>query len=73
MPSSQLNQLQPNNIILEKARRSECLHPGDAINKPDAVEKSISTQKQRVEAKAVKSILKTKNTTNIDEEEPSTP
>ena len=73
MPSFQLNQLQPNNITSEKVRRSESLRPGDEINKPDAAEKSISTQKQRAEAKAVKSILKTKNTTNNDKEKLSTP
>ena len=73
MPSSQLNQPQTNNITPDKARRSKRLCPGDVTNKLDTAEKSISTQKQRAEAKAVKSILKTKNTTNKDEEEPSTP
>jgi len=45
MPSSQSNQLQPNNITLEKVKRSERLRPGDEIDKSDAAEKSISIQK----------------------------
>ena len=72
MPSSQSNQLQTNNITVDKARRSESLHLGDVANKYNAAEKSILTQKQRAQAKAVKFILKTKNTTNNDEEELST-
>ena len=43
MPSSESNQLQPNNITPEKARRSEHLYPGDAIDKPDVAEKFILT------------------------------
>ena len=49
------------------------MRPGDVIDKLDIAEKSISTQKQRAETKAVKSILKTKTTTNKEEEEPSIP
>ena len=45
---------------------------GNIIDKLDAAEKSILTQKQKAETKVVKSILKTKNTTNKDEEELST-